>query len=403
MQKTSNDRFVFYTIIIAQFCGTSLWFAGNAVLPQLQQEFDWPSSYLGFLTIATQTGFILGTLCFALLGLADRLSPSRLFLTCSFIAAACNLLCVPDISSFSLVMTSRFLTGFFLAGIYPVGMKIASDWRKEGLGLWLGGLVGALVLGTSFPHLLKQFPGSSDPVSILLTVSALAIAGGILLSALVPDGPYRKRGTKFSFDGVRIAFHEPGFKKAAFGYFGHMWELYALWAFVPYIVLQYQATRDLPLSVPLISFFVIGAGALGCLTGGVVSKSRGSAQVARYMLFCSGMCCLLSFLLFRTGPWLFIPFLLFWGFTAAGDSPQFSALVANNAKPEVRGSAITMITCIGFFISILSIQVLNYFQHALEPEHLFLLLVPGPVFGLISMGKNISFRAVNFRGRGSSI
>jgi len=384
--KTRNERFVFYIIVTAQFCGTSLWFAGNAVLPQLQLEFHWPQNYLGYLTSSIQGGFIAGTLCFAVLGLADRFSPSKLFLISSLIAAGTNAVALADLSSFPLVLTSRFLTGFFLAGIYPVGMKIASDWRKEGLGMWLGGLVGALVLGTSFPHLLKEFPLVNRAGTVVTIVTGLAVFGGVFLYLLVPNGPYRKPPTKFSFAAVGKAFRFPSFRNAALGYFGHMWELYAMWAFVPYFIFEYQKFNQSSLSVPLLSFIVIGAGALGCVTGGHLSRAVGSEVVARYMLISSGLCCILSCFVFSSVTWLFITFMLFWGFTVAGDSPQFSALVANYARPEVRGSAITMVICIGFFISIISIQLLNFVQDIIAVKYLFVLLLPGPVFGVITMG-----------------
>jgi MFS family permease len=225
---------------------------------------------------------------------------------------------------------------------------------------------------------------------VLTIVSALAAAGGILLYAFLADGPYRKAGTRFSLIAVQKAFGETGFRKAAFGYFGHMWELYAMWAFVPYFVVAYQRASPLPLSVPLFSFLVVGSGAAGCITGGNISRVVGSERIARFMLICSGLCCALSFIMFNSGPWMFIAFMLFWGFTVAGDSPQFSALVARHAKPEVRGSAITMITCIGFFISIVSIQLLNFIQDTIDAQYLFLLLIPGPLLGLIAMRKERS-------------
>ncbi|HYC84168.1 MAG TPA: MFS transporter [Chryseosolibacter sp.] len=383
--KTTNERVIFYIIVIAQFCGTSLWFAGNAVLPQLQAMFDWPQSHLGYLTSAIQAGFITGTFCFALLGISDRVSPARLFLISSIIASAANASAMLALSSFPLVIASRFTTGFFLAGIYPVGMKIASDWRREGLGMWLGGLVGALVLGTSFPHLLKQLPQLSNPYSVLAIVSVLALAGGVFLYATLTDGPYRKFASRFSFRAVRQAFASGAFRRAAFGYFGHMWELYAMWAFVPAFLMQYKKFQGASYSVPAMAFMVIGSGGIGCITGGQISKRSGSEKVARYMLFSSGICCALSAAAFQLPVWVFIPFMMFWGFTIAGDSPQFSALVARHAQAEVRGSAITMITCIGFFISILSIQLLNYLQIFFAAEYLFLFLIPGPVLGLLAM------------------
>lgn len=353
----------------------------------MRSDFGWPLSYVGYLTTAIQAGFITGTFCFALLGISDRHSPSRVFFVSSLIAAAANLIPLLEPSSFGLSLTGRTLTGFFLAGVYPVGMKIASDWSSKGLGLWLGSLVGALVIGTAFPHLLNSIVPVGDAASVLTTVSTLAAAGGFLVLLFVADGPFRKKGNGFHFYGVIGAFKTPAFRRAALGYFGHMWELYAMWAFIPSFLAAFNAAAGLQYSVSLLSFIVIAFGGIGCIAGGMISTRTGSAIVARTMLITSGVCCLLSFLVFETGFNVLFPFLCVWGFSIAADSPQFSALVATSAAAEYRGSAITMVTCIGFFISIVSIGVLNYFQHWLEYQYLFLLLVPGPVVGVIMMSE----------------
>src|SRR5688572_11390600 len=236
---------VFFVIIFSQFCGTSLWFAGNAVLPQLQALYDWQSNAIGYLTSAVQLGFIAGTLLFALSGITDKLSPSKVFFVSSIVAASCNALMLLDSSSFTLVLLSRGLTGFFLAGIYPVGMKIAADWNEQGLGNWLGALVGALVLGTAFPHGLKLFPQFIEPGVLIVAVSVLVAAGGLLIYLFVKDGPYRKPAAHFSFSEIRTVFKSSSFRAPALGYFGHMWELYAFWAFVPWAVEFYAQSNPL--------------------------------------------------------------------------------------------------------------------------------------------------------------
>lgn len=383
--KTDQQKVIFYIIIIAQFCGTSLWFAGNAVLPQLQQEFAWPASSLGYLTSATQLGFIAGTLTFALLGIADRFSPSKTFFVSSLIAAASNILALLDVSSFSLVIISRCLTGFFLAGIYPIGMKIAADWKEEGLGHWLGALVGALVLGTSFPHALKVIPQFVEPNVLLSGISLLAVFGGLLLLILVPDGPFRKAGGAFSFNSIKTIFKVPPFRAPSLGYFGHMWELYAFWAFVPVIVLHYQAQHVIHTDASMLSFLIIASGGVGCVAGGMLSSRYGSASVARYALIISGLCCLVSPLIWDLSFWLFFAVMIVWGTTVAADSPQFSALVAKNAPHQIRGSAITLVICIGFAITVVSIQLLNALQQFVPKEYLFLLLTPGPILGVVAM------------------
>jgi MFS family permease len=382
--KLTSSKSVFYVIIIAQFCGTSVWFAGNAILPYLQSEYHWPASALGYITSATQIGFIGGTFAFALLGLADRFSPGKLFLICSLCASACNALCLLDLSAYELVLISRVLTGFFLAGIYPVGMKIAADWNEKGLGHWLGALVGALVIGTSLPHALKILPGFLHSERLLIAVSALAIFGGLLVGVLVKDGPFRKRSTAFTWRGVGKVFRIPAFRKPALGYFGHMWELYAFWAFVPWIVRTYESQHSVTLP-RLLPFFVLASGAVGCLAGGWWSQTTGSFKVALYALFLSGVCCLLSPFMFATAPLIFCFFLIFWGVMVVADSPQFSALVSANAPADIRGSSITIVTCIGFFITIVSISLLNELQDKMPSPALFLLLLPGPVIGVVAL------------------
>ncbi|GHM99358.1 hypothetical protein WSM22_08480 [Cytophagales bacterium WSM2-2] len=290
-----------------------------------------------------------------------------------------------DLSSFGMVLTSRFLTGFFLAGIYPVGMKIAADWREGGLGFWLGALVGALVIGTGFPHALNLSPDFIDAKTLTIIVSLLAVVGGILVLAFVKDGPFRKAATRFSFSSVRVIFKHPSFRSAAFGYFGHMWELYAFWAFVPWALVTFKTLNNITFSTPLWSFIIIASGFFSCLVGGQLSGRFGSKKVAVTALMCSGFCCLFSPLAFHLPVGIFLSSMIFWGMMVIADSPQFSALIAQAAPPEVRGSAITISTCIGFAITIFSIQMLNFMQHQLPVPYLFLLLIPGPLLGLIAL------------------
>jgi MFS family permease len=385
--KSRSETLVFFTIIVAQFFGTPLWFAGNAILFQLQNDFNWPDTALGYLTSSTQLGFILGTLTFALLGLPDKFSPSKIFSICSLIAGGINLLALIELSSMTLMISSRFGVGFFLAGIYPIGMKIAADWKAEGLGNWLGALVGALVLGTAFPHSLKLIPQFVEPKTLLITITTLCITGGFLLLMLVPDGPYRKAGATFTFSAFRNVFRIPSFRAPALGYFGHMWELYTFWAFVPWIITVYAQHNGLTIDESLMAFLVIGAGTAGCVGGGLLSNRIGSARVARVALICSGLCCCISPLLWNSSSWIFISVMLFWGLMAAGDSPQFSALVAKHAPVQFRGSAITLVICIGFAVTIVSIQLLNYLQEFISYQYLFLILVPGPLFGVLAFNK----------------
>lgn len=367
-------------IVASQFAGTSLWFAGNAVLADLQKEWGLAAGAIGNVTTAVQFGFIAGTLVFAFLAVSDRFSPRLVFLACSLLGALSNLAVLAASGTLAPLLACRFLTGFFLAGIYPVGMKIASGWYRSGLGNALGFLVGALVLGTAFPHLLKALGQAWPWQNVLLGVSALSALGGFLM-LLVADGPYLARGSKFDPGALAVIFRVPGFRASAFGYFGHMWELYAFWAFVPMAL----AARPDAGNVSLWTFAVISAGALGCAGGGLASLRAGSARVAFAQLAASGACCVLSPLLYFAPPALFLAFLVFWGVVVVGDSPQFSALNAANAPRDRVGSALTIGNCIGFAITIASIQLLNSALAWLPMQYLFLLLAPGPVLGLLAL------------------
>jgi MFS family permease len=387
MPRATSGR-VFFIIIFSQFCGTSLWFATNAALPQLQSLYNWQPNALGHLTSAVQVGFIVGTLLFAVSGITDKISPSKIFFFSSIIAASCNAMVLIDPSSFGLMLTSRGFTGFFLAGIYPVGMKIAADWNEQGLGHWLGALVGALVLGTAFPHGLKLIPQFVDPNALVLAVSLLGLLGGVLVFLFIKDGPFRKPATHFSFSEVRTAFKFSPFRAPALGYFGHMWELYAFWAFVPWAVNFYLSQYTYGGVHPsLFSFMIIGAGAIGCFVGGKLSFRVGSKRVAQTALIASGICCLISPFIWSLSVNHFFAIMLFWGFMSAADSPQFSALVAANAPVSIRGSAITITICVGFAISIITIQLLTFMQSIIAPQYLFLLLAPGPIVGVLLLNR----------------
>jgi len=264
-------------------------------------------------------------------------------------------------------------------------MKIAAGWYRRGLGQALGYLVGALVVGTAFPHLLKSSAQSIPWQQVILSISAISAFGGLLMLLLVPEGPYAVKATKFDSRAFATIFKIRNLRSASFGYFGHMWELYTLWAFIPVLINAYAATARQPLNVSFWSFWIIGVGCLGCIGGGLLSKKIGSPKVAFYQLSASGICCLLSPLFFQAPPGVFIGFLVIWGIVVVGDSPQFSALTAQTAPGDLVGSALTIVTSIGFFITILSIQFTNFIIDFFGPVFIFLFLVPGPIFGLANL------------------
>ncbi|WP_424962584.1 MFS transporter [Ekhidna sp.] len=378
-----HQTYILPIIVVAQFMCTSLWFAGNAVMPDLLMKLNLQQSDLGYVTSAVQFGFIVGTLTYAVFTIVDRFPPSQVFFFSALLGATCNMFIVLEVS-FSEVLVSRFLTGFFLAGIYPVGMKIAADYFEKGLGKALSFLVGALVLGTALPHLLASLELSYSWTGVIYSTSGLAVFGGLLILLFVPNGPYRKQGPKLKLKAAMKVFENRPFKAAAFGYFGHMWELYAFWAFVPAMMVYYNELNDVNTNISLLSFLIIGGGAISCIVGGYLSEIFGEKRVAATSLAISGICCLLSPFLFFAHKSIFIGFLLVWGLAVIADSPLFSSLVAQNAKPELKGTALTIVTCMGFAITIVSIQLLSWLVGS-APTYATWVLVIGPIFGFFSL------------------
>ena len=386
MEQIKRSTGILPIIVTAQFLCTSLWFAGNAIIPDLVKEFDLTPAALGHFTSAIQFGFIVGTLCYALSNIADRFSPSTVFFLSAIAASACNLAIVLPGPAIGSLLTLRFFTGFFLAGIYPVGMKIAADYYDKGLGKALGFLVGALVIGTSFPHLLKSFTSSLPWKTVLYFTSGLSLVGGILIRLFVPDGPFRKKGQRLNLSGIFKPFYDKSFRSASFGYFGHMWELYTFWAFVPAMLGAYHLLHPQQnINIPVYSFVVIGVGGLACVASGFISQKYGSWITAFGALFLSGCCCFLSPVAFFFPFAGFILFLIFWGLVVIADSPMFSSLVAQSAPTASKGTALTIVTCIGFSITILSIELINVLRKYMPERYLYIFLLPGPVVGLFFM------------------
>jgi MFS family permease len=379
--------------VISQFAGTSLWFAGNAVLPEMQHSLNIQNTSPGTITSIVQFGFIAGTLSFAVFSIADRFNSARVFFVSTLLAASANMAVTWFAKDINSLLAMRFITGFFLAGIYPVGMKIASDWYEKNLGKALGYLVGALVLGTAFPHLLRSSLYSLPWKQVLLSTSIFAFIGGLLILLFVGDGPFRKPANRFQPSALFQIFQSADFRAASFGYFGHMWELYTFWAFVPVILTAYVKAGHYEMNIPLWSFIIIAIGSLSCIAGGYFSQKIGSSRVAFYALLCSGFCCMISFSIFYLAPPFFILIMLLWGIFVIADSPQFSTLVAQTAILQYKGTALTIVTCIGFAITIVSIQLINYvFKNWANANNIFVLLAPGSLIGLLFLFRLVKQR-----------
>lgn len=374
-------------IVAAQFACTSLWFAGNGVMEDLRFSLGLAETALGHLTSAVQLGFISGTLVFALFTISDRYSPSKVFFWSAMAGAIANLAMVWADGLGSLLFL-RFLTGFCLAGVYPVGMKLAADHFNQKLGKALGYLVGALVVGTALPHLLRGLTTTLPWTYVIMATSSLAVAGGVLVLLGVPDGPHRTRSQGLDFTAFIRLFRQRKYRQPALGYFGHMWELYALWAFVPVMAQMYMQQHETAgISISLVSFWVIAIGGVGCVLGGYIAQQWGSRATAIRSLWVSMLCCLAFPLAIYLPSWAFVLFLLCWGFTVVPDSPQFSTLAARGVAGANTGTALTIMNSIGFAITVVSIQTFTILlEHNPNPAW-FMLLAAGPALGLWAMGR----------------
>ena len=390
--QSSVPRHVLPVLVLAQFAGTSLWFAVNAVMPDLQREFGWPATAVGTLTSALQAGFIAGTLVFALLAIADRFAPRRVFLVCALAGAGCTVGAWAMVSDFGALLAWRFATGFFLAGIYPVGMKIAAQWYTRGLGPALGLLIGALVLGSASAHALRAHRRHA---ALAHADAGRGGAGGrgrgLSLHALLPDPPGAvARVTTLQWRALATIVTDARVRSSVLGYFGHMWELYTLWVLMPLIL----ATRLQGTTLSWTAFAMLGAGVLGCVGGGWLAPRFGSARVAGVQLAISGLCCVLAPVADRSAPnALFYGWLLVWGITVSGDSPQFSTLTARNAPPQAVGSVLTLTNSIGFAISIASILLFVELTRTVPLGWLLTGLALGPALGLWALRPLLRERA----------
>jgi MFS family permease len=375
---------------LAELFALSLWFSASAVLPALTREWGLTGSGAAGLTIAVQAGFIVGTLASALVNLPDVFSARRVMTIGIVLGAAANGALALWASSLGPGLLLRFATGLCLAGAYPPAMKIMATWFREGRGLAIGILVGALTIGSAIPHLI---PGLTDLPwrGTLLTASVLALVGAAVVRLFVVEGPHRFPAARFDVRMAAAIFGERGPRLACFGYLGHMWELYAMWAWIAaFLAASLEARgggRYAGLNASGAAFVVIALGALGCWAGGVVSDRWGRTTLTMIAMALSGACALLIGFTFGGPPWLTLLVAIGWGVTIIADSAQFSTAITELSAPAYVGTALTTQTCAGFALTMLSIWLIPPLVTRVGWRWAFAALAIGPALGIVAMGR----------------
>jgi MFS family permease len=373
---------------VAQFAAMAVWFASAAAASALARSAPLTGFEAAMLTSAVQAGFVTGTLVSAILGLADRYDPRRLFMV-SAIAAGCASGILAALPPHGLtILGLRFLTGIALAGVYPIGMRLAATWASGDLGLLVGLLVGALTLGSASPHLLAAY-AQFDWRLIYVVASASAVFGGLVV-LLADVGPNAPRAARIQPGRLKQAWRNRALLLTNLGYLGHMWELYAMWTWLAVFLAESFRLSGVAQShglAELVTFAAIAAGAPGAWIGGVLADRWGRTTVAISAMAASGACALMIGWLLGAEPWLVSLIALIWGVTIIADSAQFSASIAELSEPDSVGTMLTIQTCGGFLLTLISIQLVAPMVEAGGWPAAFTMLAVGPFLGCVAMAR----------------
>jgi MFS family permease len=384
----SNRKFSLTIIIICEVAVLGLWFSATAILPGLRDEGNISSLTASLFTSAVQIGFVVGSLVSAFSGLADRIDPRKLFMVAALLGACANAgILLVDLNS-GWVILFRFITGICMAGVYPIGMRLAATWARKDMGLMIGLLVGALTLGSASPYLFNVF-GGVDWKFTLILASFGAMTSAILINFAV-IGPNYKKAPAFKPVQALQSWTRPALRYANIGYLGHMWELYAMWAWIGVFLsesflISYSDRGLAQTHAAFATFLTIGVGTIGCVAGGIYADRFGRTTLTIIAMAVSGLCALVVGHLFGGDPVIVVVVCLIWGFSIVADSPQFSASIAELAEPSLVGTMLTIQTSMGFLLTLLTIHAMPYAVTAVGWSGAFSMLAIGPLIGVYAM------------------
>jgi len=377
---------VLLLLSLAELLAMGTWFSASAVVPELSSAWALTNSGRAWLTMSVQAGFVVGSVASALTNLSDRISARRLFVGAAFLAAISTGLIPVLANGLAPALIFRFLTGLFLVGVYPVGMKIMTTWTRADRGLGIGLLVGALTLGTAFPHLLNTLTGMGNWRQVLLLGAVSAAAGGLIAALFVHEGPNQSAAPEFNWRYAAEIFRVRELRLVILGYLGHMWELFAMWAWLAaFLIASFDRSGISSAWASLAAFFAIAAGGLGSLLAGNLADRLGRTTITIASMAISGACALLVGFLFGGSPILLTLLCLIWGFAVVADSAQFSAAVSELCRHGYTGTTLTVQTSLGFLLTMITIRLIPSLESAVGWSWAFAFLALGPAVGIWAM------------------
>ncbi|MDG5787178.1 MFS transporter [Evansella sp. AB-P1] len=385
-------------ISIAQLFALSLWFSATVIVPELKHVWSLNNNTEAWVTATIPIGFVIGAFVSSYLGIADRYNTRNIFAASAFLGAIFNLMLI-FVGSAYLGIFLRILTGLTLAGVYPTAVKLLSQWFPKNRGLAIGILIAALTLGSSLPHFILVFFTDVNWKFVIIISSVLAFLSAAVMKWFVEDPPMKSDKTPFSFLLLRKVIRNKKVMLANYGYFGHMWELYAMWTWLPvffYGSFTSYSTEISPWFIPLASFISIGiAGGIGCVIGGYIADKIGRSRLTIISMFMSACCAILIGFTYSHAIWITLLVAIIWGIFVISDSAQFSAAVSEFADIEYLGTALTFQMCVGFMITIISINIIPLLESVIGWQLVFSILSIGPILGIISMMKLQHYESVS--------